>query len=104
VSRAPLDKLKAFRHRMGWGFTRMSSGETDFNYDHHASFTPQQRERYGGLRRLVGRPRHATPDRDLLDAPLLSEPTFPGCLIRSRAICMLLITDRKGPGDKVLCL
>ena len=44
------------------------------------------------------------PDRDLLDAPLLSEPTFPGCLIRSRAICMLLITDQKGPGDKVLCL
>jgi hypothetical protein len=46
VSRAPLDKLKAFRHRMGWGFTRVSSGETDFNYDHHASVT---RSRESGM-------------------------------------------------------
>jgi len=63
---------------MGWGSTRVSSGETDFNYDHHASFTPQQRERYGGLRRLVGRPRHATRIATLSMLALLSEPTFPG--------------------------
>ena len=29
---------------MGWGFTWVSSGESDFNYDHQASFTPQQRD------------------------------------------------------------
>ena len=44
-------------------------------------------------------------DGDPLDAlVLLSEPTFPGCLIRSRAIGMFRMTDEKGPDDKVLCV
>ncbi len=33
VSRAPLDKLLAYRERMGWGFTWASSHESDFNFD-----------------------------------------------------------------------
>jgi predicted dithiol-disulfide oxidoreductase (DUF899 family) len=33
VSRAPLDKLLAFRERMGWSFTWASSHESDFNFD-----------------------------------------------------------------------
>jgi predicted dithiol-disulfide oxidoreductase (DUF899 family) len=33
VSRAPLDKLLAFRERMGWSFTWASSNESDFNFD-----------------------------------------------------------------------
>ena len=44
VSRAPLSTLEAFERRMGWGFTWVSSGDSDFNYDYHVSFTPQQRE------------------------------------------------------------
>ena len=44
-------------------------------------------------------------DGDPLDAlVLLPEPTFPGCLIRSRAIGMFRMTDEKGPDDKVLCV
>src|ERR1700754_3685571 len=44
-------------------------------------------------------------DGDPLDAlVLLSEPTFPGCLIRSRAIGMFRMSDEKGPDDKVLCV
>jgi predicted dithiol-disulfide oxidoreductase (DUF899 family) len=40
ISRAPLEKIDAFRQRMGWRFKWVSSGETDFNYDYQASFTP----------------------------------------------------------------
>jgi inorganic pyrophosphatase len=44
-------------------------------------------------------------DGDPLDAlVLVQEPTFPGCLIRSRPIGMFRMTDEKGPDDKVLCV
>jgi predicted dithiol-disulfide oxidoreductase (DUF899 family) len=37
VSRAPLEKLLAYRDRMDWSFPWASSGRTDFNYDFHVS-------------------------------------------------------------------
>ncbi len=44
-------------------------------------------------------------DDDPLDAlVLLQEPTFPGCLVKVRAIGMFRMTDEKGPDDKVLCV
>ena len=44
-------------------------------------------------------------DGDPLDAlVLVLEPTFPGCLIRSRPIGMFRMTDEKGRDDKVLCV
>ena len=44
-------------------------------------------------------------DTDPLDAlVLLEEPTFPGCLIRCRAIGMYRMTDEAGGDDKVLCV
>jgi predicted dithiol-disulfide oxidoreductase (DUF899 family) len=42
VSRAPLAKLEAYRQRMGWRFRWVSSYGSDFNYDFHVSFTPEQ--------------------------------------------------------------
>ena len=42
VSRAPLDKLEAYRERMGWNFHWVSSGATDFSFDYGASFKPEQ--------------------------------------------------------------
>ena len=45
VSRAPLEKIDAFRKRMGWHFRWASSFGSDFNYDYHVSFTPEQREK-----------------------------------------------------------
>lgn len=42
VSRAPLDKLAAFRDRMGWRFDWVSSEGSDFNYDFDVSFTPEE--------------------------------------------------------------
>ncbi len=44
-------------------------------------------------------------DGDPLDAlVLLDEPTFPGCLVRCRAICMYRMKDEAGGDDKVLCV
>ena len=44
-------------------------------------------------------------DGDPLDAlVVLEEPTFPGCLIRCRAIGMFRMRDEKGADDKVLCV
>ena len=44
-------------------------------------------------------------DGDPLDAlVILDEPTFPGCLIRCRAIGMFRMRDEMGADDKVLCV
>ncbi|AIV38737.1 inorganic diphosphatase [Streptomyces sp. G3] len=44
-------------------------------------------------------------DGDPLDAlVILDEPTFPGCLIRCRAIGMFRMTDEAGGDDKLLCV
>jgi inorganic pyrophosphatase len=44
-------------------------------------------------------------DGDPLDAlVLVEEPTFPGCLIRCRAIGMFRMRDEAGGDDKVLCI
>ena len=42
VSRAPLQKIAAFKQRMGWRFKWVSSYGSDFNYDFHVSFTEQE--------------------------------------------------------------
>ena len=39
VSRAPFAKLDAYRRRMGWRFTWVSSARNDFNFDFNVSFT-----------------------------------------------------------------
>jgi len=44
-------------------------------------------------------------DGDPLDAlVIVSEPTFPGCLISCRALGMFRMTDEAGGDDKVLCV
>ena len=42
VSRAPLDKLLAYKARMGWRFEWVSSEGQDFNYDFRVSFTEDE--------------------------------------------------------------
>jgi predicted dithiol-disulfide oxidoreductase (DUF899 family) len=44
VSRAPLEKLQAYKRRMGWSFPWASSFGTDFNYDLNVSFTEEQQQ------------------------------------------------------------
>jgi predicted dithiol-disulfide oxidoreductase (DUF899 family) len=42
VSRAPLERLHAYRRRMGWSFPWVSSLGTDFNFDFEVSATEEQ--------------------------------------------------------------
>jgi predicted dithiol-disulfide oxidoreductase (DUF899 family) len=42
VSRGHLADLQAYRKRMGWRFRLVSSYGSDFNYDYHVSFTPEE--------------------------------------------------------------
>ncbi|MFT4182986.1 MAG: thioredoxin family protein [Rhizobium sp.] len=42
VSRAPIDKVEAYRKRMGWSFPWVSSFGSDFNFDYHVSFSKDQ--------------------------------------------------------------
>jgi predicted dithiol-disulfide oxidoreductase (DUF899 family) len=42
VSRAPIEKIQAYRRRMGWTFPWASSFKSDFNYDFNVSYTEEQ--------------------------------------------------------------
>jgi len=42
ISRAPLPKIETFKKRLGWHFAWVSSYATEFNYDYHVSFTPEE--------------------------------------------------------------
>lgn len=46
VSRAPYEKIDAYRRRMGWTFPWYSSAPSDFNADYHVSFDPGQPAEY----------------------------------------------------------
>jgi len=43
VAHAPLEKVRAYRERMGWDVPCVSSFDSDFNYDFGVSFTEEQR-------------------------------------------------------------
>jgi predicted dithiol-disulfide oxidoreductase (DUF899 family) len=47
VSRAPIEKLQAYKRRMGWSFPWASSFGSDFNYDFNTSVTEEQQR--GGI-------------------------------------------------------
>src|SRR2546421_10770098 len=50
VSRAPLEKLQAYKRRMGWSFPWVSSADSDFNFDFGVSYTDEQvREHMGPM-------------------------------------------------------
>jgi predicted dithiol-disulfide oxidoreductase (DUF899 family) len=42
VSRAPLEKLQAYKRRMGWSFPWASSYDSDFNFEFNVSVTEEQ--------------------------------------------------------------
>ncbi len=46
VARGPLDKLQAYRRRMGWKFRWVSSAASDFNFDFDVSF-PKEARKHG---------------------------------------------------------
>ena len=54
---------------------------------------------YGFIEQTLGE------DGDPLDAlVLIDDPTFPGCLIRCRAVGMFRMKDEAGGDDKVMCV
>jgi len=63
VSRAPLEKLQAFKRRMGWTFPWASSFGGDFNFDYSVGLTAEQL-RQGGAEYNFRRqePWHPTPE------------------------------------------
>ena len=42
AARTPLERLSAYKKRMGWHFPFVSSLDNDFNFDFHVSFTPEE--------------------------------------------------------------
>ena len=83
-------------------------GKNKYEVDHHSGRIRLDRTLftataypadYGFIEGTLGQ------DGDPLDAlVLVQEPTFPGCLIRARAIGMFRMSDEKGRDDKVLCV
>jgi predicted dithiol-disulfide oxidoreductase (DUF899 family) len=65
VSRAPLERLNAYRRRMGWSFPWVSYEESEFNLD-FAVFTEEGRRTGKGFN--FGTPKHA--DSDLREMEL----------------------------------
>jgi predicted dithiol-disulfide oxidoreductase (DUF899 family) len=59
VSRAPLERLNAYKRRMGWSFPWVSFGESDFNLD-FAVFTEEGRRTGRGFN--FGTPKYADVD------------------------------------------
>jgi len=43
ISHAPMAEIAAFKKRMGWKFPWVSSFGSDFNFDYHVSFTPEEK-------------------------------------------------------------
>src|SRR5262245_61368915 len=60
ISRAPLSKLQAYKARMGWSFTWLSSSGSDFNYDYGVSFTPESLKGNGAPYNYTSREKRIT--------------------------------------------
>lgn len=62
ISRASLEKIEAFRQRMGWRFKWLSSNANDFNFDYFVSFTPNDVQAKSGFYNYRRGP--VVPDRE----------------------------------------
>jgi predicted dithiol-disulfide oxidoreductase (DUF899 family) len=45
ISSAPIDKINAYKQRMGWSLKWVSSAGCDFNHDYHVTFAPEELEK-----------------------------------------------------------
>jgi predicted dithiol-disulfide oxidoreductase (DUF899 family) len=55
-SRAPIDRLTAYKERMGWTFPYVSTYETDFPWDFNLALTQEQAEGVPEIQQLVADP------------------------------------------------
>lgn len=56
VSKAPVEKIGAFRKRMGWTFPWVSAEKTDFGRDFGVSFTDEELTKSEGVYNFDGKP------------------------------------------------
>jgi predicted dithiol-disulfide oxidoreductase (DUF899 family) len=55
-SRAPIDRLSAYKRRMGWQFPYVSTYGTDFPFDYGLALTPEQAQEIPELREMFENP------------------------------------------------
>src|SRR5213079_3440413 len=55
-SRAPIERLSAYKQRMGWEFPYVSTYGTDFPWDYGLALTPEQAEQSPEIQELLGDP------------------------------------------------
>jgi len=55
-SRAPIDKLAAYKKRMGWQFPYVSTYESDFPFDFGLAMTPEQAEQIPEVQEIIKDP------------------------------------------------
>jgi len=55
-SRAPIDRLAAYRKRMGWEFPWVSTYENDFAFDFGLALTPEQAQQIPEVQEMVQNP------------------------------------------------
>jgi predicted dithiol-disulfide oxidoreductase (DUF899 family) len=77
VSRAPLEKLQAYKRRMGWSFPWASSNDGDFNFDFDVSLTEEQ-QRSGPIEYNFRDQAPQPPEQAPTDGPFAEcKPIFP---------------------------
>src|SRR3954454_12865824 len=52
-SRAPIDRLTAYKKRMGWTFPYVSTYDSDFAFDSGLALTPEQAEQIPEVREMI---------------------------------------------------
>src|SRR5262249_53766180 len=62
-SRAPIDRLAAYRKRMGWQFPYVSTYGTDFPFDFGLALTEEQAEQIPEVKGMVDNPPEGLPFR-----------------------------------------
>src|SRR5438067_10967239 len=55
-SRAPIDRLAAYKRRMGWQFPYVSTNNSDFAFDFGLALTPQQAAEIPEVKQMVDSP------------------------------------------------
>jgi predicted dithiol-disulfide oxidoreductase (DUF899 family) len=55
-SRAPIDRLIAYKERMGWEFPYVSTHASDFPFDFGLALTPEQAEQISEIQEMVANP------------------------------------------------
>ena len=55
-SRAPIDRLAAYKRRMGWEFPYVSTYGTDFPFDYNLALTPEQAQAIPPVKEMIDNP------------------------------------------------